>query len=179
MKTELRKNSKAELAGHKSHSAQNNQSIYPSTNSQQFNYNTLSMSDLYSLVGQVLKDQAALDFKKENDKLREDNDKLKKEMAELKRKNCELEHMVMPHGVLGNQAVDLSLAIEATMSAINSLEAQNSLIPKTAVVLIYCLIVVQYFFCGVVGLLQISINIFLGGCACLGMISIMILEFFV
>ena len=43
------------------------------------------MSDLYSLVGQVLKDQAALDFKKENDKLKEDNDKLKEEVAKLKR----------------------------------------------------------------------------------------------
>ena len=58
------------------------------------------MSDLYCLVGQVLKDQAALDFKrendklkKENDKLKEDNDKLKKEVAELKRLSEQLERM--------------------------------------------------------------------------------------
>lgn len=137
------------------------------------------MSDLYSLVGQVLKDQAALDFKKENDKLKEDNDKLKEEVAELKRKNGEHEHM----GVLGNQAVDLGLAIEEAMSAINSLEAQNSLIPKTieqtAVVLIYCLMVVLILIINIffLDLLQSSINYFLWGCVCLGIISIMILEF--
>ena len=59
------------------------------------------MSDLYSLVGQVLKDQAAMDFKKENDELKEENntlkeenDKLKEEIAELKRKNGELVCMI-------------------------------------------------------------------------------------
>ena len=52
------------------------------------------MSDLYSLVGQVLKDQAAMDFKKENDELKEENDKLKEEVAELKRKNGELVRMI-------------------------------------------------------------------------------------
>ena len=52
------------------------------------------MSGLYSLVGQVLKDQAAMDFKKENDELKEENDKLKEEVAELKRKNGEFVRMI-------------------------------------------------------------------------------------
>lgn len=42
------------------------------------------MSDLYPLVGQILKDQAALDFKKENDKLKDENDELKEEIDKLK-----------------------------------------------------------------------------------------------
>eukprot|EP00956_Cyclotella_meneghiniana_P026055 scaffold55524_cov38-Cyclotella_meneghiniana.AAC.3 len=75
------------------------------------------MSDLYSLVGQVLKDQAALDFKKENDELR-------KEVAELKRKNCELERKVVSH-VLQSQAVGLQLRryMEAREERTRSLEA--------------------------------------------------------
>ena len=47
-------------------------------------YSLVVVSILYCVVGKVLNDQAALDFKKANDKLEEENDKLKEENDKLK-----------------------------------------------------------------------------------------------
>ena len=47
-------------------------------------YSLVGVSILYCVVGKVLKDQAALDFKKANDELKEEIDKLNEENDELK-----------------------------------------------------------------------------------------------